>query len=206
MSNENNNKTETTATAAEALASAAAGVGTKKVTKTITVEVIDIPEVEAESDGVREFARALNDDAIEIAETNDEKPTNPVRRNELVIANECTGGIKNFKEAFYAGLYKRPSGLEKVSYRPDGFVGRDGAAKGSTVLAAKQFVVTIKRNGKWETLPRYLATDEGGHFALGASQTLKAARVLASHLNFVWMKGGNPELLKKGGKKTAETK
>lgn len=199
MTNEEN-KTNTVAAVAEN--AAAVESLTKKVVKTVEVEVLDIPSIECEEDGVREFRRAINEMTIEKAESEDAKPTNPVRKNEVVVAEDCSGNLKEFKKAFYEGLYKAPSGLEKVGYRPDGFVSRDGTEAGQNCLAAKHFVVTIKRNGKWETLPRFLATDEGGHFALSASQTLKAARTLASHLNFVWLKNGDAKLLtKKSSKK-----
>lgn len=200
MTNNEENKTNTVVAGAENAAAAESLI--KKVTKTVEVEVIDIPQIECEEDGVREFRRAINEMTIEKAESEDSKPTNPVRKNEVVVADECSGNLKEFKKAFYEGLYKTPSGLEKVGYRPDGFVSRDGSGNGQNCLAAKQFVVTIRRNGKWETLPRFLATDEGGHFALSASQTLKAARTLASHLNFVWLKNGDAKLLtKKSSKK-----
>lgn len=194
MTNEEN-KTNTGVAGAENAASAESLI--KKVTKTVEVEVLDIPSIECEEDGVREFRRAINEMTIEKAESEDSKPTNPVRKNEVVVADECSGNLKEFKKAFYEGLYKSPAGLEKIGYRPDGFVSRDGSEAGQNCLAAKQFVVTIRRNGKWETLPRFLATDEGGHFALSASQTLKAARTLASHLNFVWLKNGDAKLLTK---------
>lgn len=195
MTNEEN-KTNTTTENSE---NNAPGMKTVTVTKTVTI--VDIPEIECEEEGVRDFSRRINEHSISIAEEQDSKPTNPVRRNEVVVADECSGNLKEFKSAFYKGLYTAPSGLEKISYRPDGFVSRDGNAD-SSCLAAKQFVVTLKRHGKWETLPRFLATDEGGRFALSASQTLKAARILASHLNFVWLKGGDAKLLtKKNNKK-----
>ena len=198
MTEENKTNTNTVAGAENAAAESLI----KKVVKTVEVEVLDIPSIECEEDGVREFRRTINEMTIEKAESEDSKPTNPVRKNEVVVSGECSGNLKEFKKAFYEGLYKAPSGLEKVGYRPDGFVSRDGSETGQNCLAAKQFVVTIKRNGKWETLPRFLATDEGGHFALSASQTLKAARVLASHLNFVWLKNGDAKLLtKKSSKK-----
>ena len=165
-------------------------------------EKVDLPETEAEEDGFMAFRRRINSVTIESAETRDAKPSNPVRKNEIVLDDECSGGLKDFKLYFYEGLIKAPEGLEKVSWRVNGFVQRDGEKSEDKVLCARQFVVTIKVKGEWWELPRFLATPKGGKFALSAGQTLKGARTLAAQLNWVWMKGGDATLLKKGGKKS----
>lgn len=163
---------------------------------------VDLPETEAEEDGFMAFRRRINSVTIESAETRDAKPSNPVRKNEIVLDEECSGGLKDFKLYFYEGLIKAPEGLEKVSWRVNGFVLRDGENAEDKVLCARQFVVTVRIKGEWWELPRFLATPKGGKFALSAGQTLKGARTLAAQLNWVWMKGGDATLLKKGGKKS----
>lgn len=178
----------------EQLLKAAKSQGEKKV--------VDLPETEAEDDGFMAFRRQINSVTIESAEARDSKPSNPVRKNEIVLDEECSGGLKDFKLYFYEGLIKAPEGLEKVSWRVNGFVQRDGEKAEDKVLCARQFVVTIKVKGEWWELPRFLATPKGGKFALSAGQTLKGARTLASQLNWVWLKGGDATLLKKGGKKS----
>lgn len=162
---------------------------------------VELPETEAEDDGFMAFRRRINSSTIERAEARDAKPTNPVRKNEIVVDDECSGGMKDFKLYFYEGLIKAPEGLEKVSWRVNGFVQRDGENAKDKVLCARQFVVTVKIKGDWWELPRFLATPKGGKFALSAGQTLKGARTLAAQLNWVWIKGGDATLLKKGGKK-----
>lgn len=177
----------------EQLLKAAKSQGEKKV---------ELPETEAEEDGFMAFRRRINAVTIESAETRDAKPSNPVRKNEIVLDEECSGGLKDFRMYFYEGLIKAPEGLEKVSWRVNGFVQRDGEKAEDKVLCARQFVVTVKIKGDWWELPRFLATPKGGKFALSAGQTLKGARTLASQLNWVWKKGGDATLLKKGGKKS----
>ena len=165
-------------------------------------EKVELPETEAEDDGFMAFRRRINSSTIERAEARDAKPSNPVRKNEIVLDEECSGGLKDFKLYFYEGLIKAPEGLEKVSWRVNGFVQRDGENSKDKVLCARQFVVTVKIKGDWWELPRFLATPKGGKFALSAGQTLKGARTLAAQLNWVWIKGGDATLLKKGGKKS----
>ena len=165
--------------------------------------VSDLPNVEPEEcekdvkgiNPLRGFSRRLTADRITHAEDTDVKPTNPVRKGEVVMADDCSGVLKDFKKALMEGLIRKPDGLDKVSYRCNGFVKRDGSEEGSSVLAAKQFVTTLRISGRWIELPRYLASPDGGQFAIGASQTLKAARTLSAILHAVWVKGVDPKTL-----------
>ena len=199
---------QTTTTAAPGLEDILKELAAKKGVKIDTAALAASLTVEqVECDDNREFEAKIHEMTVEKAESREVVIRNPIRKNEIELADECAGQFKEFKEAFYAGLVGKPTGLEKVSYRPDGFIRRDGESEGSKILAARQFVVTLKIAGKWETLPRYLATEQGGHFALSASQTLKAARTLSSHLNYVWVKGHSAEELAaalKLGKKAAK--
>lgn len=202
------NEQTTTTTAAPGLEDILKELAAKKGVKIDTAALAASLTVEqVECDDNREFEAKIHEMTVEKAESREVVIRNPIRKNEIELADECAGQFKEFKEAFYAGLVGKPTGLEKVSYRPDGFIRRDGESEGSKILAARQFVVTLKIAGKWETLPRYLATEQGGHFALSASQTLKAARTLSSHLNYVWVKGHSAEELAaalKLGKKAAK--
>lgn len=138
---------------------------------------VEIPEVGCADE---EFSL---DEAEMKAATEREAPANSLRRGEILVAEDCEGTLKNFKDALKMGLLKRPEGLEQVSFHCSGFAKRDEG------LAARQFTVTVKVNGKWGPLSRYAASANGGRFALGASQSLKAARKLADLVSAVWLSG-----------------
>ena len=138
---------------------------------------VEIPEIGCADEEFR-----LNEAAMKAA-TEREAPANSLRRGEILVAEDCEGTLKGFKEALKMGLLKKPEGLEQVSFHCSGFAKRDEG------LAARQFTVTVKVNGKWRPLSRYAASANGGRFALGASQSLKAARKLADLVSAVWLEG-----------------
>lgn len=142
-----------------------------------TAKKVEIPEVGCADEEFR-----LNEAAMKAA-TERPAPENSLRRGEILVAEDCEGTLKGFKDALKMGLLKRPEGLEQVSFHCSGFAKRDEG------LAARQFTVTVKVNGKWGPLSRYAASANGGRFALGASQSLKAARKLADLVSAVWLDG-----------------
>lgn len=119
---------------------------------------------------------------------------NPIRKGEVLISDECEGNLSAFKKALKDGFVIRPDGLEAVSFHCAGFAKRDEG------LVAKQFCVTLKVNGKWQPLSRYIASGKGGRFAMGASQSLKGAKSLAEMLKAVWINGLDLKKKSKGKK------
>lgn len=144
----------------------------------------------SESD-MREERMQITKDSVDEALGREVSLANPIRKGEILIATECEGNLAAFKKALKDGLVIRPEGLEAVSFHCAGFAKRDEG------IVAKQFNVTLKVNGKWQPLSRYIASAKGGHFAMGASQSLKGAKTLAGMLKAVWINGLD---LKKKGK------
>lgn len=197
VSNEVKNETVATANPAETV---------KKLGDNEFVECED-----REEDAGKFFRKVLHDSNFDKAEKITSKPTNPVRKGEIVVVeDDCSGNFKDFKKKLFEGKeILAPVGLEKVSFRVEGFVARDGSAKDKMSLCAKQFVVTLRINGRWMTLPRYLATVNGGLFALPACQTARAAKEFATVLHMFWIEKRTPEQVKevfKGWHKKPESK
>lgn len=144
----------------------------------------------SESD-MREERMQVTKDSVDEALGREVTLANPIRKGEVLIATECEGNLAAFKKALKDGLVIKPDGLEAVSFHCAGFAKRDEG------IVAKQFNVTLKVNGKWQPLSRYIASAKGGHFAMGASQSLKGAKTLAGMLKAVWINGLD---LKKKGK------
>lgn len=159
---------------------------TKSATK------VELPEVTACLESEMPEERAITDQSVTGALEREKNTTNTIRNGEILIAEECEGNLSAFKKALKDGLVIRPEGLEAVSFHCAGFAKRDEG------LVARQFNVTIKVNGKWQPLSRYAASGKGGHFAMGATQTLKGAKTLAAMLKAVWINGQD---LKPKGKK-----
>ena len=163
----------------------------------VVAEVPNVDFVECESDDKEHtFWGMLSSETIAKAETIANKPSNPVRKGEIILSDECNGNLKDFKTALFEGKVFAPAGLVKTSYRVSGFVSRDGDSADKKVLCAKQFVVTLMIKGRWVELPRWLASREGGLFALSAIQTAKAAKELSTILYMLWVKGMKPETVK----------
>lgn len=131
----------------------------------------------------REEKMQVNESTVEEALARGNPTANPIRNGEILISTECEGNLSAFKKALKDGLIVKPEGLEAVSFHCAGFTKRDEG------LVAKQFCITLKVNGKWQPLSRYAASGRGGHFAMGASQTLKGAKTLAQMLKAVWLHG-----------------
>lgn len=191
--NENkvNAETATNNTATNSVAEAAK-------TAEATAEQVAFVECESDKDSAeaKVFRRVLHDENFVRADATDTKPTNPLRRGEVVVAEECMGSLKDFRKELMDGNILAPDKIQKVSFRVEGFVQRDGSTANTSVLAAKQFVVTLKIDGRWVTLPRWLATVDGGLYALGATQTARAAKELATILHMIWVCGRKPDDVK----------
>ena len=153
--------------------------------------VVDTTAVVAEGSEMREERMQVTKDTVTEALEREVQLANPIRKGEVLIATECEGNLAAFKKALKDGLVIKPEGLEAVSFHCAGFAKRDEG------IVAKQFAVTLKVNGKWQPLSRYIASGRGGHFAMGASQSLKGAKGLADMLKQVWIHGMD---LKKKGK------
>ena len=153
--------------------------------------VVDTTAVVAEESELREERMQVTKDTVTEALEREVQLANPIRKGEVLIATECEGNLAAFKKALKDGLVIKPEGLEAVSFHCAGFAKRDEG------IVAKQFAVTLKVNGKWQPLSRYIASGRGGHFAMGASQSLKGAKGLADMLKQVWIHGMD---LKKKGK------
>lgn len=161
--------------------------------KAAKVNPLDGVEVKpCEGSDFREEKLQVNDDSVNEALARETNLANPIRKGEILIADTCEGNLTAFKKALKDGLIVRPEGLEAVSFHCAGFAKRDEG------LVAKQFAITLKVNGKWQPLSRYAASGKGGHFAMGAAQTLKGAKTLAQMLKAVWIHGMD---LKTAGKK-----
>ena len=153
--------------------------------------VADTTAIVAEGSEMREERMQVTKDTVTEALEREVQLANPIRKGEVLIATECEGNLAAFKKALKDGLVIKPEGLEAVSFHCAGFAKRDEG------IVAKQFAVTLKVNGKWQPLSRYIASGRGGHFAMGASQSLKGAKTLADMLKQVWIHGMD---LKKKGK------
>ena len=151
----------------------------------------DTTAIVAEGSEMREERMQVTKDTVTEALEREVQLANPIRKGEVLIATECEGNLAAFKKALKDGLVIKPEGLEAVSFHCAGFAKRDEG------IVAKQFAVTLKVNGKWQPLSRYIASGRGGHFAMGASQSLKGAKGLADMLKQVWIHGMD---LKKKGK------
>ena len=151
----------------------------------------DTTAIVAEGSEMREERMQVTKDTVTEALEREVQLANPIRKGEVLIATECEGNLAAFKKALKDGLVIKPEGLEAVSFHCAGFAKRDEG------IVAKQFAVTLKVNGKWQPLSRYIASGRGGHFAMGASQSLKGAKTLADMLKQVWIHGMD---LKKKGK------
>ena len=152
---------------------------------------VDTTASVAEGSEMREERMQVTKDTVTEALEREVQLANPIRKGEVLIATECEGNLAAFKKALKDGLVIKPEGLEAVSFHCAGFAKRDEG------IVAKQFAVTLKVNGKWQPLSRYIASGRGGHFAMGASQSLKGAKTLADMLKQVWIHGMD---LKKKGK------
>ena len=167
--------------------------GAVKAEATETLEpVVDTTAVVAEGSEMREERMQVTKDTVAEALEREVQLANPIRKGEVLIATECEGNLAAFKKALKDGLVIKPEGLEAVSFHCAGFAKRDEG------IVAKQFAVTLKVNGKCQPLSRYIASGRGGHFAMGASQSLKGAKTLADMLKQVWIHG--MDLKKKTGK------
>ena len=167
--------------------------GAVKAEATETLEpVVDTTAVVAEGSEMREERMQVTKDTVTEALEREVQLANPIRKGEVLIATECEGNLAACKKALKDGLVIKPEGLEAVSFHCAGFAKRDEG------IVAKQFAVTLKVNGKWQPLSRYIASGRGGHFAMGASQSLKGAKTLADMLKQVWIHG--MDLKKKTGK------
>lgn len=178
-----NNETNNGVKAEEVKAGEAAGAAGAGVT-------VAGAEVASESE-MREERMQVTKESVDEALARDTNVGNPIRKGEVLIATECEGNLSAFKKALKDGLVIKPDGLEAVSFHCAGFAKRDEG------IVAKQFAVTLKVHGKWQPLSRYIASGKGGHFAMGAAQTLKGAKGLADMLKQVWIHGMD---LKKKGK------
>ena len=169
--------------------------GAVKAEATETLEpAVDTTAVVAEGSEMREERMQVTKDTVAEALEREVQLANPNRKGEEHIATDWVVEllIELVNEIGKDGLVIKPEGLEAVSFHCAGFAKRDEG------IVAKQFAVTLKVNGKWQPLSRYIASGRGGHFAMGASQSLKGAKTLADMLKQVWIHG--MDLKKKTGK------
>lgn len=161
------------------------GTATVEVTKK-EAKKVELPEVEMFAESAMDEEKDITSEVVNEALARVNSANNPLRKGEILVSADCEGNMAAFKKALKAGFLMRPEGLENVSLHCAGFAKRDEG------LVAKQFAVTLKVNGKWQPLSRYAAF-AGGHFALGAGQTLKGAKTLAAMLKQAWLaeKKGN---------------
>lgn len=176
MENNENKKNEAVNAETKGIAAVAEPEKVQKIDAVVEVE----PGMDSE---MREERMALKSGAYAEAEARENDDSNPIRKGEVLISTECEGNLSAFKKALKEGLVIKPEGLEAVSFHCAGFAHRDEG------LVAKQFAVTLKVKGKWQPLSRYIASSRGGHFAMGASQTLKGAKTLAEMLKAAWLHG-----------------
>lgn len=162
---------------------AAVNAGEAKAGNAAEASVASVEVKPCEGSDFREEKMQVNEASVDEALSRGNPTANPIRNGEILISTECEGNLSAFKKALKDGLIVKPDGLEAVSFHCAGFGKRDEG------LVAKQFAITLKVNGKWQPLSRYAASGKGGHFAMGASQTLKGAKTLAQMLKAVWLHG-----------------